>query len=83
MSRKDIGCCVKPACIAGVLQTEPNLRLHFHSLLMDGVFVETGPERELVFLELMAPTPGSWPCTRAAMRPPRRRLRISPGSSTP
>jgi hypothetical protein len=33
-----------------------NLNPHFHSLLMDGVFVESGPEKELVFLELMAPT---------------------------
>jgi hypothetical protein len=33
-----------------------NLNVHYHALLMDGVFVDTGPEKELVFLELMAPT---------------------------
>jgi hypothetical protein len=33
-----------------------NLNPHFHSLLLDGVFVEMGPEHKLVFLELMGPT---------------------------
>jgi hypothetical protein len=33
-----------------------NLNVHYHSLMMDGVFIDRGPENELVFLELMAPT---------------------------
>jgi hypothetical protein len=33
-----------------------NCNPHFHSLVMDGVFVDAGVEKELVFLELMAPT---------------------------
>jgi hypothetical protein len=32
-----------------------NANLHLHTLAMDGVFVDEGPERELVFLEQMAP----------------------------
>ena len=35
-----------------------NLNPHFHSLLMDGVFVDAGVEKELIFLEQMAPTQG-------------------------
>jgi hypothetical protein len=33
-----------------------NCNVHVHSLLMDGVFVDEGPERELVFLEQLAPS---------------------------
>jgi hypothetical protein len=33
-----------------------NLNPHFHSLLTDGVFVDLGAEKELVFLEQMPPT---------------------------
>jgi hypothetical protein len=33
-----------------------NCNVHIHSLLMDGVFVDEGPERELVFLEQQAPS---------------------------
>ena len=33
-----------------------NCNVHIHALFMDGVFVDEGPERELVFLEQMAPS---------------------------
>jgi hypothetical protein len=34
-----------------------NLNVHFHVLCMDGVFVDHGTKRELVLLELVAPSP--------------------------
>jgi hypothetical protein len=57
-ARKDGFARVLPGAITFVQHfgSAVNANLHLHTLAMDGVFVDDGPERELVFLEQMAPS---------------------------
>ena len=57
-ARKDGFTRVLPGAITFVQHfgSAVNANLHLHTLAMDGVFVDAGPERELVFLEQMAPS---------------------------
>jgi hypothetical protein len=57
-ARKDGFVRILPGAITFVQHfgSAVNANLHLHTLAMDGVFVDEGPERELVFLEQMAPS---------------------------
>jgi hypothetical protein len=57
-ARKDGFARVLPGAITFVQHfgSAVNANLHLHTLAMDGVFVDEGPERELVFLEQLAPS---------------------------
>ena len=57
-ARKDGFARVLPGAVSFVQHfgSALNCNVHIHSLLMDGVFVDEGPEQKLVFLEQMAPS---------------------------